>query len=114
MTSDCYNCTAAASRPIWGGYSFACARCCARILWSARADQLLWDANMEAIRRFNGKPERSAIAAAYKELQAVSGNLSQLPASPPSPPSPSPPPAPAPAATPEPSASTNELQGSLL
>lgn len=67
----CTDCEQSAARPVWGGYSNRCAQCCARLVRSARPLKHLQDAHLAAIaHRRPDTPERAAVLAALKELDA--------------------------------------------
>ena len=65
----CQQCQKAQSNPHWGGYDTRCARCCARLVRSARPLKHLQDAHLAAIEhRRPDTPERALVLAALKEL----------------------------------------------
>lgn len=61
--SDCLN---ASTRPLWGGYAFACLECCARLVVSAHPSKPQAAVMLAAIARFPGAPSRSDILASAK------------------------------------------------
>ena len=62
----CNNCTNASARPHWGGYSFDCVECCARLVLNTRPCKHKATAMLDAIARFRGAPKRSDILACAK------------------------------------------------
>lgn len=64
----CSNCQAASLRPLWGGYSFGCEQCCARLIASAHPDREQALVMLDAIKRFPGHPSSKAIMVRVKAL----------------------------------------------
>ena len=59
----CSNCQAACQLPTWGGYDFACAGCCARLILSAHPDRNQALVMKDAIKRFPKHPNLKAVMA---------------------------------------------------
>lgn len=74
--SECQQCKTASARRHWGGYDFACAHCCARLLVSARGLPKAQHAMMRAITMRPGRASREAIVLAIKTLDARSVPMS--------------------------------------
>lgn len=70
MLPDCTNCTRAAQNFHWGGYTMACARCCARLVRSARPLRHAQEGHFAAIARRPGRPDKVAIINEIKRMDS--------------------------------------------
>ena len=79
----CTNCLKAQSSPHWGGYNTRCARCCARLVRSARPVREHQEAMLYAIALRPENPTKAAVLQALKEMDAHSAqqNKESLPVS---------------------------------
>ena len=66
----CDNCHQAATRALWGGYSFTCARCCARLVVSARPWRDAQEGFFALFARRPENPSKDAIIAAIQAMAA--------------------------------------------
>lgn len=66
----CDNCHQAASRALWGGYSLTCARCCARLVVSARPLRHAQEGFFALFARRPENPSKDAIIAAIQAMAA--------------------------------------------
>lgn len=64
----CSNCTAAESRKHWGGYSMSCARCCARLMRSARPLRGAQESILAAIAM---RPDRPTKAQVIEQISII-------------------------------------------
>ena len=64
----CNNCHQAATRPVWGGYSLACANCCARLVISARPWRDAQESFFALFARRPENPSKDTIIAAIQAL----------------------------------------------
>lgn len=71
----CTNCQKAQSHPHWGGYDTRCARCCARLVRSARPVREHQEAMLYAIAL---RPENPSKADVLKALKAMDVDLAAL------------------------------------
>lgn len=67
----CETCQQADLNPRSGRYSFTCARCCARLIRSARPLRHAQEAMFAAIARQEGAPAKADILAQVKALDAA-------------------------------------------
>ena len=63
----CADCTIASTTPLWGGYSFNCAACCARLVRSARPLRHAQEALFAAIAMRADRPSKEAIIEQIKK-----------------------------------------------
>lgn len=66
----CKDCEHSATRLHWGGYSMRCARCCARLVRSARPAREQQEAMLYAVALRKENPKKPAILAALKAMDA--------------------------------------------
>ena len=72
----CQQCQHSTANPHWGGYNTRCARCCARLVRSARPVKAMQEAMLYAIALRPENPTKAAVLAALKAMDADSAALS--------------------------------------
>ena len=66
----CQQCQHSTANPHWGGYNTRCARCCARLVRSARPVKAMQEAMLYAIALRPENPTKAAVLAALKAMDA--------------------------------------------
>lgn len=75
----CTNCQKAQASPHWGGYDTRCARCCARLVRSARPVKAMQEAMLYAIALRPENPTKATVLAALKAMDAEAAAQGLLP-----------------------------------